>query len=109
MRRILLITGFILSLSVFSQAQSHVGGTDPVLHFYPNPATSAISFDLQKGSGKGYSLVIFSFLGRKMLEQPNLSDHNTINLNDFSRGVYVYQLRDNTGRIVETGKFQVSK
>jgi hypothetical protein len=32
-----------------------------------------------------------------------------INLSDFPRGVYVYQLRDKTGRIVESGKFQVSK
>ncbi len=29
--------------------------------------------------------------------------------NEFYRGIYVYQLRDNTGKILETGKFQVVK
>jgi outer membrane protein assembly factor BamB len=34
----------------------------------------------------------------------------TITFDDnYFRGLYVYQLRDNTGRIVESGKFQVIK
>jgi hypothetical protein len=34
----------------------------------------------------------------------------TISLDDsYLRGLYIYQLRDQTGRIVDSGKFQVSK
>jgi hypothetical protein len=47
--------------------------------------------------------------GRKMYELTNIADRTTINLSDFNRGVYIYQLRDKTGRLVESGKFQVSK
>jgi hypothetical protein len=79
------------------------------VRFYPNPATTSISFEFQKSYDKGYSLQIYNFLGRKMREQTNLSERTLINLSDFTRGVYVYQLRDRTGRIVESGKFQVSK
>lgn len=85
------------------------GNQETILRFYPNPATSAITFDFQKTYDKGYSLQIYNFLGRKMLEQMNIADHTTINLTDFTRGVYIYQLRDKTGNLVESGKFQVSK
>jgi hypothetical protein len=98
-----------------TQVQAHsdpvndVSDQSTILRFYPNPATSVITFDFQKAYYKGYSLQIYNFLGRKMYEQMNLPDHTTINLTDFTRGVYIYQLRDKTGNIVETGKFQVSK
>ncbi len=29
--------------------------------------------------------------------------------NDFYRGIYIYQVQDKTGRILETGKFQVNR
>jgi hypothetical protein len=44
-----------------------------------------------------------------MTEQNNLTDKTIIDLTNFTRGVYVYQLFDKTGKLVETGKFQVSK
>jgi hypothetical protein len=113
LKRLLLII-FILSTFTQSQAQNKSGFTGsgdraPILRFYPNPATTVINFDFQKGYEKGYSLQIYNFLGRKMYEQINVLDRTTINLTDFTRGVYIYQLRDKTGNIVESGKFQVSK
>ena len=32
-----------------------------------------------------------------------------INLNEYQRGLYIYQIKDRTGRIVDSGKFQVVK
>ena len=111
MKRFLLITILLLSTTLYSLAQSRSipGGTDQILRFYPNPATSIITFDFKRSFTRGYSLEIYNFLGRKMFEQNNINDRLTINLSEFQRGVYVYQLHDNTGRIVEAGKFQVSK
>jgi hypothetical protein len=43
------------------------------------------------------------------MEQSNIADKLIIDLSNFTRGVYVYQLVDRTGKLVETGKFQVSK
>jgi hypothetical protein len=109
LKKFLLILSFIV-FTFSSQAQSRenpvAAGT--VIRFYPNPATTAITFDL-KAMDKGYSIQIYNFLGKKMFEQVNLTDRTTINLSDFARGVYIYQLRDRSGRIVESGKFQVSK
>jgi hypothetical protein len=84
-----------------------------VIKFYPNPATSVINFEfqkpLEKNGDKNYTLQVFNFIGKKLFEINNFSQKSTIPLNDFFRGVYIFQLRDKTGRIVESGKFQIAK
>ena len=110
MKRILLIVSVVLVTTV-AHAQSETrsslvnsGTQSGILRFYPNPATTAITFDFQKAYDKGYSIQIYNaVLGRKMIEQTNISDKFTIDLSNFTRGVYVYQLRDKTGKLVETG------
>jgi hypothetical protein len=81
----------------------------PVLSTYPNPATSYITFDMQKGFEKGLTISVFNFLGKKMMERPNVTEKTTVNLNEFTRGVYIYHLIDQSGKVIDTGKFQVSR
>lgn len=86
------------------------GTADPIVRLYPNPATSFINLDLGKVVNKGYSIRVFSFLGRKMYEANNVRQRiTTLSVTDYNRGVYIYQLRDQNGRLVESGKFHVSK
>ncbi len=104
-----------LSLFVTLQASSQerpVPGKESLvrmLKFYPNPAISQINFDFIKGYDRSYSLQIFSFLGKKVFELNNVTPKTNVNLSNFYRGVYIYQLRDKNGKVVESGKFQVSK
>jgi hypothetical protein len=79
------------------------------LKIYPNPAITYITFDFDRTPEKGYSIQVYSFLGKKMYENQNLTAKNTINLSDFNRGVYIYHIIDRNGKIIESGKFQVSK
>ena len=115
MRKLLLIVSIILLTSVaYSQTTrsgfANEGTQAGILRFYPNPATTVITFDFQRSYDKGYSIQIYNaVLGRKMFEQTNITEKFTIDLGNFTRGVYVYQLIDKTGKLVETGKFQVSK
>jgi hypothetical protein len=78
-----------------------------VLKSYPNPATSVINFDISKGSGNSYTLQLFNFMGRKVGETVASSERISFLLDGFYRGVYIYQLRDRQGKIVDSGKFQV--
>ncbi len=109
-----LLTLFICG-SLFASAQSGkpilpAGDTQvKVLKFYPNPAISQINFEFQKSYEKGYVLQIYNFIGKKVSETTTLTSKTSIPLTDFYRGVYIFQLRDKTGRIVETGKFQVAR
>ena len=48
-------------------------------------------------------------MGKKIVEVTTMSPHITMSLEEFYRGIYVYQLRDKEGKIIESGKFQVAK
>jgi hypothetical protein len=102
-----------LILSSFNAANENdhsIFADGKVTHFYPNPATTYINFTFDKSIDKSYSLQIFNFMGRKMSDTRITEPKITISLDDnFLRGLYIYQLRDQSGRIIESGKFQVSK
>jgi len=114
LRRFLTILSFILLIAGQLQAQSsrNIPSTetsDRIIKLYPNPATTDITFDLQKGYQKGMSVQIYSFLGKKMFEIPNAPQKSRVDLTDFNRGLYMYHLLDATGKVIESGKFQVTK
>lgn len=114
MKKFLLIA-FLIGFTSLAQAQG--SRTLPansekqgIIRLYPNPATTVVNLDFQKSFETGYSLQIFNaILGRKMFEQNNLPEKLSINLGDFTRGLYIYQLRDRSGRMVESGRFQVAR
>jgi hypothetical protein len=76
---------------------------------YPNPATTYVTFELPKGADNNLSIQVYNFLGKKMHETPRIGEKVTVNLTDFNRGIYIYHLKDQSGKIIESGKFQVSK
>lgn len=80
-----------------------------IMKLYPNPAVSFIKFDFQKNYEKGYTLQVMNFIGRQVQEVKNINASTTLDLSIFNRGVYIYQLKDQSGRVVESGKFQVTK
>lgn len=48
-------------------------------------------------------------MGKKVNEINKMPLKFTLPLVDFYRGIYVYQLRDKDGKIIDSGKFQVVK
>jgi hypothetical protein len=112
LKRILIILSITLFTVVAAQAQTSRTPSDPalmVLKTYPNPATTYITFDLQKGYEKGLTITVFNFLGKKMVETQNVNEKTTLSLTDFNRGVYIYYLSNQSGKVIDTGKFQVSR
>ena len=75
--------------------------------FYPNPAVSIINFEFQKDYDKSFTLLIYNFIGKKVMEFRVLDQKMIVPLTGFFRGVYIFQLRDGLGNIIESGKFQV--
>ena len=113
MAKLISILSFFLLISIQSQAQSSKNspvpdGSERLIKMYPNPATSFITFDLQKDVDKGLSIQLYSLIGKKMFETLNVKEKVTVSLEDFNRGVYIYHLIDRNGKLVESGKFQVS-
>jgi hypothetical protein len=108
---------YALSIILFTtlQASSQARTSPPetpvtrIVKFYPNPATSYITFDIQKESDKNYTFQIYNMLGKKVYETNNVTARNVISLSDFLRGLYIFQLKDKSGKLIDSGKFQVSK
>jgi len=97
-----------LTVGAFAQGRTS-GNTTKIMNFYPNPASVVINFNYQRDYDAGFSLLIFNFMGKKVYELKNTPDRFTVNLDEFYRGIYIYQLRNRTGAVIESGKFQVVK
>ena len=100
-----------INFTSFAQAKNPAQG-EPIAKLikpYPIPATTAINFEFQYGYGKSFSLQIYNFMGKKINEFNKIPPRFTMSLDDFYRGIYVYQLRDKDGKIIDSGKFQVVK
>ena len=117
LQKFLLVSVIILASAV---AQPNIAGVEkPVfksitaksIKCYPNPAISFVNFEFPSDYiGKDYSLQVFSFTGKKMYEAGVSNAKITLTFNnEFYRGIYVFQLHDKAGKIIEAGKFQVTK
>ena len=113
MRNFYILLSIILLISTQAKSQARGPMPDPdhkvVKKFYPNPAVSFINFDLDRESNQNYTLQIYSFIGKQVKNVLDLSDHNTVNLSDLPRGLYTFQLKDQSGRVTDAGMFQVNK
>ena len=106
------MVSIILMTSI--QAKSQVRGPMPdpdhrVIKYYPNPAVSFITFEIAKESNKTFNLQIYSFLGKLVKYIPDVSDKTTVQLSDLTRGLYTFQLKDESGRVTDSGIFQLNK
>ena len=110
LKKFVYIFTLLIGLTFTSFAQTKTG--DPVaklLKFYPNPASTSISFDFRHGYDKSFSFQIYAFMGKKVYEMKSMPSQVKINLDDFYRGIYLYKLLDRNGKVIESGKFIVVK
>ena len=105
-----IFTFCLFTTCAFAQKGWGQGGTEiKIVKFYPNPATSYITFDIQRQVEKGFVIQIYNCLGRRVISVNISSNKVTVPLESIFRGLYIFQLRDKNGTIVESNKFQVNK
>lgn len=112
MRIFYIMLSIILLTSTQARSQARGPLSEPdhkVIKFYPNPAVSYITFELTKDPNKSFALQIFSFLGRKVKDVQEVTEKTTVNLSDLPRGIYTFQLKNEEGRVTDSGMFQVNK
>ncbi|RPD38948.1 T9SS type A sorting domain-containing protein [Chitinophaga barathri] len=101
-----------LSFPAWSQSKSlpeTTEGASKVVKAYPNPATSKIYFEIQRNNDKVYEIIVYNFLGKKMDHIKNLAGRTEVPLDNYYSGLYIFQLREKNGTLVESGKFNVVK
>lgn len=101
----------MVTLYGFSQKLIMPNNTDEgkVVRFYPNPASDVITFDINHVVEKGYTIQIYNFLARMVKTVSISSNHVSVSVTELYRGVYIFQLRDKNGAIIESNKFQINK
>ncbi len=114
MKKYFYILIFLVGINFTSFAQSAAGldnGTAQLkfIKTYPNPATTVVNLTFQKGYNRYYSIQILNSIGKKMYEAKYMPSFLSIDLKNekFYRGIYIYQLLDKTGVVVESGKILV--
>lgn len=110
MKRIYLLL-LMVSMAVCGITQDRPGVPEKVkVRFFPNPATSVINFEFSRSAPEAvYTLQVYNFIGKKVSEVVVVNNKTTLSLDNYFRGVYIFQLKDRTGKIIESGKFQVVK
>jgi hypothetical protein len=112
LKHFIIISTVLFGLIFTSFAQNKIAGTnsDPsakLIKYYPNPATTAINFEFTRGYDKSFSLQLYNFMGKKVMEVIAPTQLTNLSLNGFYRGVYIFRLSDKNGNVIESGKFQV--
>jgi len=111
LKKFIYILILLIGITFTSFAQNKASG-EPIAKLikpYPIPATTVINFDFLYGYDKSFSLQIYNFMGKKVNEMNSIPQKITLPLDDFYRGIYIYQLRDKNGKIIDSGRFQVVK
>ena len=83
----LFIAGFHFSSAAQVKSAFMSENEVKTVKFYPNPAVSLINFEFQKGYDKSYNLLIFNFIGKKVIDLRPTEEKITVSLTDFYRGV----------------------
>ncbi|MEO6546888.1 MAG: T9SS type A sorting domain-containing protein [Ferruginibacter sp.] len=112
LKKLINISILLFGITFTTFAQNKTGNpedfTAKPIRLFPNPATSMINFELPRYD-KTYTLQIFNFMGKKVSELVPSSSLVNLPLDGYFRGVYIFQLRDKNGKIMESGRFQVVK
>jgi len=113
---LILLLFFSFALAASAQSGNNIGhpgaaADDPVkvVKVYPNPATTKVTFEIQHNNDVSFEIIVYNFLGKKIDILKNISSSYTLDLDKYYSGIYIYQLRDNRGNLVESGKFNVIK
>ena len=115
LNRLVPIVTFILLFSVAGMAQQpdrpvNPGTKETIVHTFPNPASTYLTFDIKSQYRPGMILQIYDgILGKLVTEIYNISPRHTLQLSQYSRGVYSYKLIDPVGKVMESRKFQISR
>ena len=74
---------------------------------YPNPVTNElfVEADLQQNA----SFVAYNVVGKQVLNVAITDNLNTVNTADLANGMYVFQLIDEKGKVIQLGKFTVER
>ena len=82
-------------------------GNAPAAKVFPNPSSTGFQFQIPGFKSNGETkLQLFDMTGREILEQDIFSETTSVK-SDFAAGVYLYQVKNGVGEILNKGKIVI--
>jgi hypothetical protein len=75
-----------------------------IVTVYPNPFTSAVTIDIAELPVGGAIVNVYDMNGRQVKQQRTNDNRTEIVLDKLAAGIYLYQVSDNTGKAISSGK-----
>lgn len=72
----------------------------PFFKVFPNPASELLIVEISNLSGQDISFSMYSNLGTRLFQKNLTLGKNTIRLEDYPSGLYLYRIGDETGKIL---------
>ena len=114
MKKLFLILTFFIGINFTSFAQIKPTPDNGIVQAkfiksYPNPASTVVNFEFQKGYSRSYSIQVLNSIGKKVYVANNIPSRLSVDIKaeKFYRGIYIYQLVDRNGMVVESGKILI--
>jgi plastocyanin len=82
------------------------GSSQVIAKFFPNPVTDILNIHLNIAPCNNI-LIITDMLGREVLRKTLFNVDNSINVSNWKKGIYFYQLKNSTDKMA--GKLEVQK
>jgi hypothetical protein len=73
---------------------------------FPNPAQSSLNINFEYNGGS--SIKIFDMAGRVVKTVAEATSTNNINVGDLSKGVYMYEIRNENNDLIKNGKVAIN-
>ncbi len=97
----------------FYEDQSYVGATNVVeseqinLQLYPNPASTKVQIECSD-CVESLTLIVYNYLGQSIAVRPlSQAALASLDVSQYKAGMYLYELRNQEGDIVKTGKLMI--
>jgi hypothetical protein len=79
---------------------------DVNLSVYPNPVSDVLNFDID--NNKAARVEIMDIAGRKVDAANFEMNHASVDVRNYNKGIYLYQVLNSDGQVVKTGKITVN-
>lgn len=89
-----------------NSALSEVEAAGNSLKVYPNPVSDVLNFDMEYN--KSATISIMDITGKKVENVNFAFNKATVNVSTYNKGIYLYQIVNNDGKLIKAGKFTVN-
>jgi|SRR6185312_3081837 len=76
---------------------------------YPNPASTQVNFKVSGSGINAYGIEVYDITGKKISTNAVKDNMASINTSTYASGLYIYQVYDKSGALMNVGKFSIDK